>query len=333
MVRVLWVGLRPPPPQLEELLAQQDCELTAFKSADEALASLGPTGAAVAIVTADQPEAAKWVERLTSERSDLQVLLATDTGISRQVVLSLWAGASGVLEFRSQSRNEIVLEIQEWITRHRQVQNERDLLLRLHTLNDEFLKTIVTAEKRALELEDKLEAAKRPVASDEGPAQLLLVDDEPVILDVLARILSKNGHQIMQAPDGETAVKMLWEHGFHVVISDKNLPGLSGLDLIKQVKELSPDTDCVLITGYSSKEAAIDALNKGASAYIEKPFDDIKTVRDRIEKVISDQRDRVRRKHHLARIKDRNKEFLDRYRVLRADLEAWIAQRKIRLKE
>src|SRR5581483_8036542 len=143
MHRVVWVGLRPPPPQLAELLAHQNTELSAFTDADKALTALGPTGAAVAIVTADQAEAPKWVERLTSARTDIQVLLATDTGISRQVVLSLWAGASGVLEFRSQSRAEIVLEIQEWIGRHRQVQNERDLLLRLHALNEEFLKTIV----------------------------------------------------------------------------------------------------------------------------------------------------------------------------------------------
>src|SRR5262249_31077097 len=156
---------------------------------------------------------------------------------------------------------------------------------------EEFLKTIVTAEKRTLELEEKLEAKERPVASDEGPAQVLLVDDEPVILDVLARVLAKNGHEIAQAKDGETAVKLVWERGFHVVITDKNLPGMSGLELIKQVKELSPDTDCVMMTGYSSKEAAIDALNKGATAYLEKPFDDIKTVRDRIERVINDQRD------------------------------------------
>jgi DNA-binding NtrC family response regulator len=328
MHRVVWVGLRPPPPQLAELLAHQNVELSAFTDADKALGVLGPSGAAVAIVTADHAEAPKWVERLTAARTDIQVLLATDTGISRQVVLSLWAGASGVLEFRSQSRAEIVLEIQEWIGRHRQVQNERDLLLRLHALNEEFLKTIVNAEKRALELEEKLEAKDRPVAPDEGPAQVLIVDDEPVILDVLGRILEKNGHQISKVLDAEAAVRLLYERAFHVVITDKNLPGISGLELLKQIKELSPETDVVMMTGYSSKEAAIEALNKGATQYIEKPFDDIKTVRDRIDGVIADQRERTKRKNHLARIKDRNKEFLDRYRVLRADLEAWLAARK-----
>ena len=80
-----------------------------------------------------------------------------------------------------------------------------------------------------------------------------------------------------------------------------------------------------MITGYSSKEAAMRALELGASAYIEKPFDDIKTVRERIDKVIEHRRRQQKGQKYLNVIKDRNKDFLDRYRVLRADLEAWMA--------
>jgi DNA-binding NtrC family response regulator len=324
MERVLWVGPRPPPKQLGELLDQQETLLAHYLDAQTAIGAVHGQDVAVAIVTADHPGAPKVVERLTSARPDIQVLLATDMGIERQIVLALWGGASGVLEFRTQSKNEIVLEIQEWIGRHRQVMRERDLLTRLHALNEEFLRTIVAAEKRAIELEEKLEAARRPAeAPEEGPTQLLLVDDEPVVHDLLKTILSK--HECTSVMDGESAIKAIWEKGFHVVITDKNLPGMGGLEVMQQIKQLAPETDVVMITGYSSKEAAMRALELGASAYIEKPFDDIKLVRERIDKVIEHRRRQQKGQRYLNLIKDRNKEFLDRYRVLRADLEAWMA--------
>lgn len=323
MERVLWVGPRAPPKQLGELLAQHETLLAHYVDVQTAISAVHGQDVAVAIVTGDQPDAPKAVERITASRPDIQVLLATDTGIDRQVVLSLWGGASGVLEFRTQSKNEIVLEIQEWIGRHRQVMRERDLLLRLHALNEEFLKTIVAAEKRAIELEEKLEAKTGPAeAPEEGPSQLLLVDDEPVVHDILKRILSK--HECTSVMDGEAAVKAIWEKGFHVVITDKNLPGMGGLEVMQRIKELAPETDVVMITGYSSKEAAMRALELGASAYIEKPFDDIKLVRERIDKVIEHRRRQQKGQKYLNVIKDRNKDFLTRYRVLRADLEAWM---------
>jgi len=323
MERVLWVGPRAPPKQLGELLQQQETLLAHYVDVQTAIGAVHGQDVAVAIVTADQPEAPKAVEKLTAARPDVQVLLATDAGIDRQIVLSLWGGASGVLEFRTQSKQEIVLEIQEWIGRHRMVMRERDLLMRLHRLNEDFLKTIVAAEKRAIELEEKLEAASRPKeAPEDGPTQLLLVDDEPVVHDILKRILSK--HECTSVMDGEAAIKAIWEKGFHVVITDKNLPGMGGLEVMQQIKQLAPETDVVMITGYSSKEAAMRALELGASAYIEKPFDDIKLVRERIDKVIEHRRRQQKGQKYLHVIKDRNKDFLDRYRVLRADLEAWM---------
>src|SRR6185295_9299026 len=121
MERVLWVGPRPPPKQLGELLAQQETLLAHYLDAKTAIGAAHGQEVAVAIVTADDPLAPKTVEALCGARPDIQVLLATDIGIQRPIVLALWGGASGVLEFKSQSKNEIVLEIQEWIGRHRQV--------------------------------------------------------------------------------------------------------------------------------------------------------------------------------------------------------------------
>jgi DNA-binding NtrC family response regulator len=321
---VLWVGPKPAPPQLVDVLGQQQTELKSYPDAPALLAALDTIEAAVVIVVSEWDQSHATVEKLTAEHPDIQVLLASASGLPRNVVLGMWAGASGVLEFTKQSRNEIILEIQEWITRHRELMRERDLFVRLHQLNEEFLKIIVETEKRNLELQEKVDSHERPKSSDEGPPQVLLIDDEPVILDVLERILGKSC-QCVSVPDGEAGVQKLWEKGFNLVITDKNLPGMSGLEVMAQVKQLSPDTDVMMITGYSSKEAAIDAINAGASGYIEKPFDDIKNVKARIEKVLEAQRDRLKKRKYLNAIKDRNAEFLARYKVLRSDLEAWMA--------
>ncbi len=81
------------------------------------------------------------------------------------------------------------------------------------------------------------------------------------------------------------------------------------------------------MTGYASMESAIEALNLGASGYIEKPFDDINRVAARIDEVLAKQRERLRRRHYLGIIKDRNRDFLERYKVIRADLDAWLEGR------
>src|SRR5438128_2427756 len=116
MEHVFWVGPRGAPPALAELLGGDQAQLHSFNDIGRAVAALGSVEAAVAIITGDWPEAAKAVEAMVGASPGMEILVATDIGMPRQVVLSLWAGAAGVLEFRTQTRQEIVLEIQEWIS-------------------------------------------------------------------------------------------------------------------------------------------------------------------------------------------------------------------------
>src|SRR5205823_1674364 len=115
---VLWVGPKPAPPQLVDLLAQQQTDLRSYPTAESLLAALDTIEAAVAIVVSEWDQAQSTVEKLRADHPDVQVLLASASGLPRNLVLGLWAGASGVIEFTKQSRNEIILAIQEWITRH-----------------------------------------------------------------------------------------------------------------------------------------------------------------------------------------------------------------------
>jgi len=119
------------------------------------------------------------------------------------------------------------------------------------------------------------------------------------------------------------------KHPFDLVITDKNLPGMSGIDLLREVKQRNPETDLMLMTGYGTMDSAIDALNMGASAYLTKPFDHVKNVLERIEAVLNDRRDRNRKRVYLHMIKERNRAFLEQYRAIRADLEAWLQNRGV----
>ncbi|OGL46453.1 MAG: hypothetical protein A2161_02440 [Candidatus Schekmanbacteria bacterium RBG_13_48_7] len=103
---------------------------------------------------------------------------------------------------------------------------------------------------------------------------ILLVDDEPSILNALYRTLQKEKYQIMMANSGEEALNILGETTIHLIISDQKMPGLTGVDFFKIVKEKHPEIIRILLTGCSDLESAISAINYGnIYKYIAKPWD------------------------------------------------------------
>jgi len=102
--------------------------------------------------------------------------------------------------------------------------------------------------------------------------RILIVDDEVEITEILADLLSED-YDCLRAASAEDALVRLTEGEFQLVISDITMPGMSGLDMIPHVKELSPDTVVVMISGMQTVESAIGALRLGAFDYLMKPFD------------------------------------------------------------
>jgi putative nucleotidyltransferase with HDIG domain len=102
--------------------------------------------------------------------------------------------------------------------------------------------------------------------------RILIVDDEAEITEILADLLSED-YECIRAGSAEQALNLLRDHQFHLVISDITMPGMSGLEMIPHVKELSPDTVVVMISGMQTVESAIGALRLGAFDYLMKPFD------------------------------------------------------------
>jgi two-component system response regulator PilR (NtrC family) len=109
---------------------------------------------------------------------------------------------------------------------------------------------------------------------------ILVVDDEQSMRDFLKILLHKEGYGVEMANNADNALKKLQSNSFDLVISDIRMPGLSGLELLGQIKEEFDDLPVIMITAFASPDDAVTAMKNGAFDYISKPFnvDEIKSV-------------------------------------------------------
>lgn len=104
-------------------------------------------------------------------------------------------------------------------------------------------------------------------------AKILIVDDELIMRESLAGWLERDGHEVEKTASGEEALEILRESRFDILLVDIKMEGMSGLDVLKQVKEGDPDVEIVMITAYGSIATAIEAMKNGAYDYLLKPFE------------------------------------------------------------
>lgn len=102
--------------------------------------------------------------------------------------------------------------------------------------------------------------------------RILVVDDEPLMRDFIAETLQRKGLEVFIANNGIKALEMLKSHSFDMIITDMRMKEVTGIDLLKKVKEQSPATIVVVITGFGSIENAVEAMRLGAFTYLIKPF-------------------------------------------------------------
>jgi len=123
---------------------------------------------------------------------------------------------------------------------------------------------------------------------DEFVQRLLIVDDEPVMREILAEALADFDADYVAS--GEEAIFHLENVRYGLLMCDKNLPGLGGLEVVRICREMQPYCACIIISGYSSTTSAIEALRLGATDYFEKPFDDVILVAERVRRCLELQR-------------------------------------------
>ncbi len=107
--------------------------------------------------------------------------------------------------------------------------------------------------------------------SDESP-KILIVDDDPEFRRTLADVLEESGYDTTAVATPQTAVHIAEKDTPGVAIIDLRLENASGLEVMRQIRDASPDTECVVLTGYASQESAIEAINVGAYRYVQKPY-------------------------------------------------------------
>lgn len=111
-------------------------------------------------------------------------------------------------------------------------------------------------------------------------SSILIIDDELSMREFLKILLEKDGHGVEVASNGPDALQLVQNHDFDLVISDIRMPGMSGLDLLAELKKINGDLPVIMITAFASPDDAVTAMKNGAYDYITKPFkvEEIKKV-------------------------------------------------------
>lgn len=99
-----------------------------------------------------------------------------------------------------------------------------------------------------------------------------MVDDEIPFTTNLAKLLSRRGYEVSAVNDGNSALRIVEEQEFDVVVLDQKMPGLDGITTLKELKKKRPLVEVIILTGYSAVDSALDGLELGAYDYTVKPI-------------------------------------------------------------
>ncbi|MBX7151201.1 response regulator [bacterium] len=118
--------------------------------------------------------------------------------------------------------------------------------------------------------------------------RILIVDDEETLTFSLYQsfIISKENYEVVTASSGNEAWEKFTSNPFDIVVTDITMPGITGIELLKRIKQEHPQTHVIMMTAYGSDEKKEEALNNGAYRYIEKPFE-IKLMKEIIASALN----------------------------------------------
>ena len=127
-------------------------------------------------------------------------------------------------------------------------------------------------------------------AALESKGSILIVDDDPSIRKVLAAILEEKGYTVDTAETAKKAIQKSKTNFYNLALLDIRLPDMEGTELLTQMKQTTPPMIKIMVTGYPSIQNAVEALNKGANAFIIKPLN-IDHALSIIEKLLEQQKE------------------------------------------
>jgi PAS domain S-box-containing protein len=137
----------------------------------------------------------------------------------------------------------------------------------------QLLEELQALRYRVTELEHPSAPPSANQEEDAQPSRVLVLDDDQDLRKVLSHILAASGYEPLAVGTGQEALDSLADGRPDVALIDLRLDDMSGLDVLKAIKQRSPGTECILLTGHASKTSAIEAMNLEAYSYVQKPYD------------------------------------------------------------
>ena len=124
--------------------------------------------------------------------------------------------------------------------------------------------------------------------TEEYSAKILVVEDDEFFLSMVMRVISRMGHQGTGVKNGIEAVEIYKSGNFDLVIIDLNLPGKSGIDVIREIRTFDEDLQALIISGVASMDVAIDALREGVYDFLKKPLDSLVVLEMAVKRALHD---------------------------------------------
>lgn len=196
--------------------------------------------------------------------------------------------------------------------------------------NEASAKTKTDAVKKKAETAAKVKEVPTPKAIA-GRIKILSVDDEEVIRSLLKKVLTKAGYEVALAESGEKGLQVMKKESFDLAIIDLKMPGMGGVAFLEKMKDLYPDTEAIILTGFGDIDNAVDAMKKGAFNFMPKPF-----KRDVLLTIISKALERQAMRKEMESAKDAIRDIESEASKKIGELEGQLAaveQAKIELGE
>jgi len=145
-------------------------------------------------------------------------------------------------------------------------------------------------------------------------ATLLIIDDERVALKNLEHVMKREGYEVTATQSGPNALKLLEEQQFDVVLTDLKMEKVDGLQVLQRSRELYPDSEVIMITGFATLQSAVDAMKHGAFYYIAKPF-----KLDEVRKVVQEAVHKVALKRENRHLREQLESYQGKVKIITQD--------------
>ena len=147
-----------------------------------------------------------------------------------------------------------------------------------------------------------------------GTAKMLLIDDERIALRNLEHVMKKEGYDVTATQSGPNALKLLEEQQFDIVLTDLRMEKVDGMQILKKSRDLYPDTEVIMITGYATLDSEVEAMKHGAFYYIAKPF-----KLDEVRKVVAEAAHKVRLKNENRQLREQLETYQGKVKIITQD--------------